>query len=361
MRHIARLLSLVVVVWLSVAAVEAQTRNEIPFPDIPGYVTLKCDLHMHTVFSDGAVWPTVRVDEAWRIGLDMIVISDHIEYQPHADDIPTQHERPYELARGAAATRGILLAKGAEITRDTPPGHFNAVFLRAIDPVDTPEFLDAIRVANEQGAFVFWNHQAWQGEEAGTWRDVHQTMFENEWFQGMEVYNSGTYYPTAHRWCVEKGLTMLGNSDIHGPDLLRKNTAKEHRAMTLVFAEERSVESVHEALREGRTVVWGGPNLVGREEWLKPLFAAMVTVHPAHLKHGDGRTYFKVHNMAPVEIKLVRRGATGPAELTLPAEGTVLVVANFGDAESMELEYTAENLLVAPETGLDVVLTVPQE
>lgn len=47
---------------------QAQRRNEIQVPDLDGYTTLKCDFHMHSVFSDGLVWPTVRVDEAY--GMD---------------------------------------------------------------------------------------------------------------------------------------------------------------------------------------------------------------------------------------------------------------------------------------------------
>jgi len=60
----------------------------IEFPDIPGYKTLKCDFHQHTVFSDGHVWPTIRVAEASEDGLDAIAITDHLEYQPYKEDIP---------------------------------------------------------------------------------------------------------------------------------------------------------------------------------------------------------------------------------------------------------------------------------
>ena len=113
---------LAVCVGLSMTTVFGQeVRHEIHFPDLPGHVTLKCDLHMHTVFSDGEVWPTVRVREMWRQGLDVISITDHIEYQPHEDDVPTQHNRPYELASGSAQARHLLLIRGTEITRDTPP------------------------------------------------------------------------------------------------------------------------------------------------------------------------------------------------------------------------------------------------
>lgn len=36
--------------------------NKIVIPDIEGYMTLKGDMHLHTVFSDARVWPTTRVD-----------------------------------------------------------------------------------------------------------------------------------------------------------------------------------------------------------------------------------------------------------------------------------------------------------
>ena len=32
-----------------------------------------------------------------------------------------------------------MLVRGTEITRDTPPGHFNAIFLQDVDPLDTKE------------------------------------------------------------------------------------------------------------------------------------------------------------------------------------------------------------------------------
>ena len=88
------------------AYAESRSRTELTFPDLPGYVTLRCDFHMHTVFSDGSVWPTVRAEEAWRDGLDAIAFTDHIEYIPHKADIPTNHGRAYELGRGKARHGG---------------------------------------------------------------------------------------------------------------------------------------------------------------------------------------------------------------------------------------------------------------
>ena len=60
----------------------------IRFPDVEGYHTLVVDLHTHSVFSDGHVWPKIRVGEALRDGLDALAITEHLEWQPHRADIP---------------------------------------------------------------------------------------------------------------------------------------------------------------------------------------------------------------------------------------------------------------------------------
>lgn len=49
---------------IKVGTERIKARKEIKMPQIPGYTILKCDFHMHTIFSDGIVWPTLRVDEA---------------------------------------------------------------------------------------------------------------------------------------------------------------------------------------------------------------------------------------------------------------------------------------------------------
>jgi hypothetical protein len=333
-------------------------RHEIPFPDLPGYKTLACDFHMHTVFSDGSVWPPVRVTEAWRQGLHAIAITDHIEYQPHKDDIPTNYGRSYQLAEGPAKAHNLLLAKGAEITRDTPPGHFNAIFLKDIKALDTPDFLEAIKRANEQGAFVFWNHQGWKGPEKGRWLDVHTTMYEKEWLHGMEVANGDTYYPDAHKWCLEKNLTMLGNTDIHDSDLRLKSTSGDHRTMTLVFAKERTLPAIKEALQERRTVVWYKDQLIGRQELLGPFFYACIEVAKPHLRTKNA-VLVEVRNLCQADIHLQRSGRIGPTEINLPARTTSLVKVSVADLNKpIELKYTAANFLIAPNTGLPVTLQI---
>ena len=115
---------------------KAQVRNEIHVPDPEGYRTLKCDFHIHTVFSDGLVWPTVRVDEAYREGLDAIALTEHLEYRPHRQDIIASHNRSYEIAEKTARNNQVILIRGSEITRPMAPGHFNAIFLSDCDALN---------------------------------------------------------------------------------------------------------------------------------------------------------------------------------------------------------------------------------
>ena len=46
----------VVLAVMCLMSAQAQRRNEIQVPNLNGYTTLKCDFHMHSVFSDGLVW-----------------------------------------------------------------------------------------------------------------------------------------------------------------------------------------------------------------------------------------------------------------------------------------------------------------
>lgn len=343
-KNIAGLLFLLVIVWVAAAAAVGQKNA---FPDLPGYRTLLGDFHTHTVFSDGEVWPTVRVREAVREGIDVIAITDHIEYQRHKEDVSTNRERPYEIAVKEAEKSGILLIRGAEISRSTPPGHYNAIFLKAVNPLAVDDFLDAVKAANQQGGFVFWNHHDWRGPARGNWTELQTQMLENGWLHGMEIVNKNDYYARAHQWCLEKNLTMLGNSDIHVPALWKEYTPDDHRNLTLVFAQERTVESVYEALRARRTAVWYRNRLIGRREHLEPLFQAAVEVS----RTSEGK--FRLNNRTCMNLELNLSGT----KLVVPALSSAPIeIQRDEKANPLPLKLHVENFLVAPHEGLSTEL-----
>jgi hypothetical protein len=128
--------------------------------------------------------------------------------------------------------------------------------------------------------------------------------------------------------------------------------------MTLVFAREKSIGAVREALFAGRTVAWYEDKLVGRPEYLDALFAASIAI--TDVEHGDNNVVrFGLRNGSDIRFALERRGKVGPESLTLPAGATVMVRTKVADLEApVELAYTAENLLVGPEKGCPVTLTI---
>lgn len=118
------------------ASGESNPERHIEFPDTADYQTLVLDLHTHSVFSDGHVWPTVRVSEALSDGLHAMAIMEHLEFQPHLADIPNpDRNRAFEEARRAASGHPLIVIPGVEITRVDAPGHINAVFVQDANPL----------------------------------------------------------------------------------------------------------------------------------------------------------------------------------------------------------------------------------
>ncbi len=85
--------------WDSISTFRIQERK-IQFPDTEDFLIIVADLHTHSVFSDGHVWPNIRVEEALRDGLDLIAVTEHLEYQPHQIDIPhPDRNRSFHVAK----------------------------------------------------------------------------------------------------------------------------------------------------------------------------------------------------------------------------------------------------------------------
>jgi len=350
----------------------AQTpRKEIRIPDIPGYQTLKGDFHMHTVFSDGEVWPTVRVNEAWAEGLDVIAITDHIEYHPHQDDVSKDQNRSYEIAAPEARLQNIILIRGTEITKGMPPGHLNALFIKDANKIDQKDyyiedgkreygdFRKAIKTAVDQGAFIIWNHPGWksQAPDGAKWYDVHTELYEKGWINGIEVANWGEYYPVVADWCIEKNLTMFGNSDIHIPTTYMKEEINaSHRPITIVFAKSRDEEGVKEALFAGRTAVWTGDAIFGKKEILNNLFKGCVEVGKSYYSRSNGKEYFEIKNKSdlPVNLRKTDSDQRGPEVITLKPGSTVAV--NFKPSGESNVKYVVENWFHGSASPLEVEL-----
>jgi len=339
----------------------AQFRDPLPVPDVAGFRTLKCDFHMHTVFSDGQVWPTTRVQEAWREGLDVIAITDHAGYNPFKDDVRPDLSRPYQIAVPLAERLGIILVPGLEVMQgDT---HFNLLFVNDPNSFFDLKLADALRAAHARGAFIFWNHPGWK-QPADWFADVAE-LYKEKPFHGVELINGLDVYPQAFAWIEPRKLAIMANSDVHTPTL--PTYAGRRRPLTLVFAKTADLEGVREALFDRRTVGWVNGELWGAEEWLRGLWVGAVEIarRPISLSATSPQGALALINRSAIPFRL--RPLKTPSWLRLgggelSAEGGVgLVVSITKDAPAgqhqVEVEIEISNMHVAP--GRNLVIRLP--
>lgn len=358
-------LLLLIFILLVAEIATAQSRKIINIPNIAGYQTLKCDFHMHTVFSDGTVWPTVRVEEAWEEGLDAISVTDHIEYQPHSKNIVSDHNTSFEIAEPLSKEMNIILIRGAEITRGMPPGHLNALFIKNANLLERENVNDALREAHDQGAFIMWNHPGWKKQQPDStlWWKEHTTLYRNGLLNGIEVYN-GEFYPEALKWAKEKKLTMFANSDAHGP----VKTENSHRPITLVFAKSRTAGGIKEALFDKRTAAYFDNTLVGEASFLNQLFFASLEIEnaPARLQNEVSKTiYIKNNSDINYELELAQPGIgfETPATVLLPAHhiSSFELTGNSDEVQQMKtlnIYYKVKNLVVGNNENLVVTFSI---
>lgn len=355
-----RFLLLTILSLLLTQGIWAQQRDPLPVPDLPGFRTLKCDFHMHTVFSDGDVWPVTRVQEAWREGLDAISITDHAGYNPHKDDVKPDLTRPHAIASALAAQLGIILVPGVEVMKgDT---HFNILFVKDQNAFFGLDLPDALREGRKQGGFTFWNHPGWK--QPADWFPDVAAIYDQKLMDGVELVNGHTYYPQAFPWIEARKLTILANTDVHSatyPAYTGRN-----RPLTLVFARTPDVEGIREALFARRTAAWMGGELWGAEELLRGLWEGSVKVETPELAFGPDRRQLSLRliNRSALPFQLSLRDA--PKWLTaggadLKPEGAAAVTVRLAKGapqggSTVELQYEVTNFHVAPEQNLVVRL-----
>jgi hypothetical protein len=330
-------------------------RKIIHLPDLPGYVTLKCDLHMHTVFSDGNVWPTVRIDEALRDGLDAIAITDHLEYNPKDDYVPVDHNAAWKIGEQYANDRNFILVHGTEITRKMPPGHFNALFIQDASLLAVDSVMDAYEAAIKQGAYLQWNHPGWKSQEPDgipKIYPIHRILIEKGWLHGIEFFNDREYYPQIMTVCKQYNLTVMANSDVHG--VISEEYSQSvypNRPMTLAFAKARTSDALKEALFAGRTLVYFGDILAGKEAFARPFFYQCISIGKPYAEN-DKSIFFEVTNNSDVPFHLVNGIPNAPSAITLAANAVTRVVVN--KKVTSPLTYDVKNII----TGENEVLKI---
>ena len=296
------------------------SRVNIVLPQVNGYNIYKADLHIHTFYSDGHVSPEFRVIEAWNDGLDVLAITEHIEYRSLERDmmefmkgyvkegaeainwsivstpadkrgIQTDLDMSVRLAQKEAEKYGLTIIPGAEISRaPETTGHFNVLFTTDNDAIYHPDPIESMKKAKAQGALLIHNHPGWKRPSLDM-IDFEKKLYPMGLLDGIEVMNQLDFYPRAIERAKEYGLYMTSNTDMHTStyEYYRLNGAL--RNMTLIFAKDKSLESLKEALKARRTLAYSFGTLAGEEQLLVDFFNASVSYQYISVDAKGIRTY----------------------------------------------------------------------
>ncbi len=322
---------------------EGRQRVEMVLPQVRGFNIYKADLHNHTIFSDGSVTPEFRIKEAWHDGLDVIAVTEHVEYRPYegkmmnfltgyvpknvksansnvirseATDagILSDLNYPVKLYQAAAKAYGITVIPGAEITREpTVIGHYNALFTKDNNTIYAKDPMQSIRNAKAQGAIVMQNHPGWRRTTLDM-MEFEEKVYAANLIDGIEIVNGGEFYPRAITRAQKNKFFMASNTDIHG------STAEDyvlggngHRNMTFIFAQENTLEALREALEARRTLAYSHGTLAGEESLLVDLFKASVAT------------------------KVIQKAANGSKTVQLTNNSSIKYTLRFGNANPVIL------------------------
>ena len=156
-----------------------------------------------------------------------------------------------------------------------------------------------------QKAFVFWNHPAWHRQSPTgnpILGDFQKERIKNGELHGIEVINSVDYAEESLALALAQNLTIMGTSDVHGLIDWDYTEKGKHRPITLVFAKERSLEGIREALFDGRTVAVYNSLMVGKPEHLKPLLKACIKINSAKYLEDTQVLALEIENVSSSDL-----------------------------------------------------------
>lgn len=351
-------------------------RKEIFIPQVNGFNVYKADLHTHTMYSDGQVLPKYRIREAWQDGLDIIAVTEHVEYRPVEADLVNYLEKytdkkhkeavnhriggdgttkdgimvdlntAVKISEKLAKSYGLTVIPGLEITRDADKiGHFNALFTTDNNLIYDPDPYQSILNAKAQNALIQHNHPGWRRKTLA-YSEWQKRVYGEGLVDGVEVVNGDEIYPGIVDRCVKEGMYITANTDIHATTAADYRVYGNDRPMTLVFSKDKSLESVREALEAQRTLALAFNNLWGPDQLLKDLFMACVKVEQL-----SGNKYV-LTNISSIPFVLQQKGSNR-VHLD-PSTSIFMSVPKNGNS----LNFAVVNMWNGAESNPDIEITV---
>ncbi|MFB6070888.1 MAG: PHP domain-containing protein [Halanaeroarchaeum sp.] len=198
---------------------------------------LSVELHTHSGLSyDGRDPVEMLLEQARAVGLDALAVTDH-------DEIAASRE-----AADLADSYGLVGIPGMEVTSQA--GHVLAIGIEERVPSERP-FGETIEAIHDRGGIAIVPHP-FQKSRSGVAPNISTEALRSA--DAIEVYNSrlltGRSNRRAEKFARKYGLPMTAGSDAHIAEMVGQ-------AVTRVDADDPSVSTIVDAIREGHTSVEG--------------------------------------------------------------------------------------------------------
>lgn len=258
--------------WLRSPPVETKPELEANPPDkTPSYskppfdwnpapnITLMIDLHTHTKFSDGSMWPIDLIFYQNSTGRNATAITDH-------DTIQGGINGSLEAAKWNVSMPIIVGEEWSGGRKRAPPLHIVMLFTnKTLETERFPEYaINAVEECHEMGGVAIWAHP---------WREYGDP--EQQAYPVVLPYVDGIEWHPNHSAMIlamadEHDLFVVYSSDIHHP-------GQRKEWFSYIRVEDTSMECIKWSLRSGNTWLnvpnatnWAnvtypdGPGLYGR-------------------------------------------------------------------------------------------------
>lgn len=163
---------------------------------------------------------------------------------------------------------------------------------------------------------------------------------------------------------MKYNLTMVCNTDEHYDNSSRY--AKTHRPMTLVFAKDKSPESIKEALLARRTALYFDDYLIARPVEAEAFFKAAIQVTTErNLRNGEPILIVKLFNNSDIPFNIqasadfdIERFPFGQTTLTPHDNTTIILKAMWKYPTETPLRLKVSNIITSPDEVYKTVLNL---
>ena len=225
---------------------------------------------------------------------------------------------------------------------------------------------NAIREADKQGAFLFWNHPSWTAQRSdgiAILDPIHEKLINEKLLHGIEVINGGFYSEEAFQIALDNKLTVMGTSDVHNLiDWDYEPHSGGHRPVTLILSKARNEDSIKSALFSRRTVVWYKDLLIGEERNVDMLVKACLEISSASYMYSSSVLRVRIKNNSDTKFTLKNNSgftiANDDDYIEVPPQDTVTIEVNTLERLSkIDLDLQVLNAITAPKENLSLTLS----